>query len=103
MESGGLTNDLKSLYGVVVSPIMEAAFYVDLGARAISAVESMKNAGTWPAMEYTKCSEYNSASPVARSLDLVSAIQVIIEGNLLKSDYELLLCSHPLFQQCGER
>jgi len=75
MESGGLTNDLKSLYGVVVSPIMEAAFYVDLGARAISAVESMKNAGTWPAMEYTKCSEYNSASPVARSLDLVSAIQ----------------------------
>ena len=47
--------DLKLNYGVSVSPIIEAAFYVDLSARAIAAVESMKNNGTWPEMEYTKC------------------------------------------------
>ena len=66
------------MYGVAVTPIMEAAFYVDFGARAIAAVESMKKAGTLPALDYTKCSDFdfNNPSPVARSLDLKSAIQV---------------------------
>ena len=52
--------------------------YVDFGARAIAAVESMKKAGTWPALDYTKCSDFDfdNPSPVARSLDLKSAIQV---------------------------
>ena len=32
--------------------------------------------GSWPAMAYTKCSEYTSDTPTPRSLNLVSAIKV---------------------------
>ena len=32
--------------------------------------------GSWPAMTYTKCSEYTSDTPTPRRLNLVSAIKV---------------------------
>ena len=77
MPEGSQYNDLKSSYGVVVTPGIEAAFYTDLVARAITAVESMKSAGSWPSMEYTKCSDYSGDAPITRSVDLKSALQVL--------------------------
>ena len=38
----GQYNTLISNYGVAATPNIEAAFYTDLGARAITAVEGMK-------------------------------------------------------------
>ena len=38
----GQYNTLISNYGVAATPNIEAAFYTDLGARAITAVEEMK-------------------------------------------------------------
>jgi hypothetical protein len=38
----GQYNSMKSSYGVTAMPGIEAGFYMDLSARAIDAVESMK-------------------------------------------------------------
>ena len=76
MPSGSQYSSLLTSYGVAVKPGIEAAFYVDLGARAISAVEDMKADGSWPDMTYTKCKDYTSETPAPRTLDLVSAMKV---------------------------
>ena len=76
LSSGGQYDSLMTSYGVAVKPGIEAAFYVDLGARAIAAVEDMMADGSWPEMTYTKCKDYTSETPTPRSLDLVSAIKV---------------------------
>ena len=52
-------------YGVTAGPLMDAAFYVELGARAVETVERMKRWGAWPSMEYTTCGDYTK--PVMRS------------------------------------
>ena len=41
-------------YGVAASPSIEAAFYLDLGARAVAAVAGLQAQGAWPQMEYTR-------------------------------------------------
>ena len=41
LPSGGQYDSLMTSYGVAVKPGIEAAFYVDLGARAIAAVDAM--------------------------------------------------------------
>ena len=48
--SPGQLSALLQQYGVAASPSIEAAFYVDLGARAVAAVAQ----GAWPQMEYTR-------------------------------------------------
>ena len=62
-------------HGVTVGPLLDAAFYVDLGARAVETVERMKRWGAWPSMEYTTCGDY-SGQPVLRSLNLLSGLKV---------------------------
>ena len=62
-------------YNVTVEPLMDAAFYVELGARAVETVERMKRWGAWPSIEYTSCRDY-SFQPVLRSLDLLSGLKV---------------------------
>ena len=57
---------------------MDAAFYVDLGARAVETVERMKRWGAWPSMEYTRCRDY-SGQPVLRSLNLLSGLKVQVK------------------------
>ena len=76
IPNGGQYSSLLTTYGVTVKPGIEAAFYVDLGVRAISAVEDMKADGSWPAMTYKKCKDYASETPAPRTLDLVSAMKV---------------------------
>ena len=61
-------------YGVTAGPLMDAAFYVELGARAVETVERMKRWGAWPSMEYTTCGDYTK--PVLRSLNLLSGLKV---------------------------
>ena len=61
-------------YGVTAGPLMDLAFYVELGARAVETVERMKRWGAWPSMEYTTCRDYTK--PVLRSLDLLSGLKV---------------------------
>ena len=61
-------------HGVTVGPLLDAAFYVDLGARAVETVERMKRWGAWPSMEYTSCRDYTK--PVLRSLDLMQGLKV---------------------------
>ena len=69
------TNALSvTSYGVTAGPLMDAAFYVDLGARAVETVERMKRWGAWPSIEYTSCRDYSN--PVLRSLDLLSGLKV---------------------------
>ena len=41
-------------YGVAARPSVEAAFYLDLGARAVAAVAALQAQGAWPQMEYTR-------------------------------------------------
>ena len=72
----GNWNDLQSVYGVAVTPTIEAAFYADLVARSVAAVESMKNSGSWPSMEYIKCSDYSGDIPITRNVDLMTALSV---------------------------
>ena len=72
----GNWNDLQSVYGVAVTPKIEAAFYADLVARAVAAVESMKRSGSWPSMEYTKCGDYSGDIPITRNVDLMTALSV---------------------------
>ena len=67
-------NTLTASYGVTAGPLLDAAFYVDLGARAVETVERMKRWGAWPSMEYTSCGDYTK--PVLRSLDLLSGLKV---------------------------
>ena len=38
----GQFNSMKSSYGITATPGIEAGFYMDLSARSIDAVESMK-------------------------------------------------------------
>ena len=59
-------------------PLIDAAFYVDLGARAVETVERMKRWGAWPSMEYTTCGDY-SGQPVLRSLNLLSGLKVQVK------------------------
>ena len=61
-------------YDVMAGPLLDAAFYVELGARAVETVERMKRWGAWPSMEYTTCRDYTK--PVLRSLDLLSGLKV---------------------------
>ena len=74
-EAEAPLSDLTS-HGVTVGPLMEAAFYVDLGARAVETVERMKRWGAWPSLEYTRCGDY-SGQPVLRSLDLMQGLKVL--------------------------
>ena len=62
--------------------MIEAAFYSDLVARSVAAVESMKNSGSWPNMEYTKCSDYTGDIPITRNIDLKTALSVSSDGEL---------------------
>ena len=70
-----LSNNLAS-YGMTAGPLIDAAFYVDLGARAVETVERMKRWGAWPSLEYTRCGDY-SGQPVLRSLDLMQGLKVL--------------------------
>ena len=70
-------NTLTASYGVTARPLLDAAFYVDLGARAVETVERMKRWGAWPSMEYTTCGDYTK--PVLRSLNLLSGLKVQCE------------------------
>ena len=89
----GQFNPMNWHHGITATPGIEAAFYMDVSARSIDAVESMKKyffrsrvyvitivftlrSGSWPSMTYTKCSEFTSKKPTLRSLNLVSAIKV---------------------------
>ena len=72
----GQYNSIKTIYGVTASPGIEAGFYFDLTVRAVDAVESLKRSGLWPDLTYTKCSEFTGDTPIRRSLNLATAIQV---------------------------
>ena len=62
-------NTLTASYGVTAGPLLDAAFYVDLGARAVETVERMKRWGAWPSMEYSE--------PMLSSLDLMQVLMVM--------------------------
>ena len=68
---------IVSSYGLTGTPGIEAGFYLDLTVKAIDAVESLKKSGSWPNLAYTKCSQYDSDTPIQRRLNLASAIQVL--------------------------
>ena len=59
---------------MTAGPLIDAAFYVDLGARAVETVERMKRWNAWPSMEYTSCGDYTK--PVLRRLDLMQGLKV---------------------------
>ena len=50
----GQLSSVLQQYGVAASPSIEAAFYLDLGARAVAAVAALQAQGAWPQMEYTR-------------------------------------------------
>ena len=81
--SGGY-QQLSNKYGVAMTPHIEAAFYTDLILKTLDGVNNMKSDGSWPQLSYSKCADYTSNEPTERSLDLLSAIEV-----MLKSKYKM--------------
>lgn len=77
-KADGQYLSIVSSYGLTGTPGIEAGFYLDLTVKAIDAVESLKKSGSWPNLAYTKCSQFGSDTPIQRSLNLASAIQVCI-------------------------
>ena len=67
----------KSSYGLTMEPELDAGFYFDLAVRSVMAVDQMMSDGSWPAAyTVTKCGDYTDTAPVARSINLLKALQV---------------------------
>ena len=49
--------------------------YFSVYVTVITVIVDILRSGSWPAMTYTKCSEFTSETPTPRSLNLVSAIK----------------------------
>ena len=72
-----LNNKVSSLrrnLGIEGTPDVDIAFYFDTVHLALKAVSSMKDSGTWPAMEYKKCNEYNQQEPLINNVNLMPAL-----------------------------
>ena len=76
VKGEGQYSSIATSSGLTAKPGIEAGFYVDITLRTIDAVENLKQSGTWPNLEYTKCSQYNTDTPIQRSLNLAAAFQV---------------------------
>jgi len=73
--STGQMRSYKEMYDLDATPEIDAGFYFDLSVMALTAVQNMKTAGTWPEISYTKCSEYTSDVPIERSVDLLTSMK----------------------------
>ena len=74
--SSAKMSSYKGSYGLTAEPEIDAGFYFDLVAKSATAVQNMKDSGSWPEMAYTKCTDFTSSSPIERNLDLLSAFKV---------------------------
>ena len=80
MKPTGVNNkvsDLRRNFGVEGGPDADIAFYFDTLHLALSAVSSMKEAGTWPTIDYKKCTEYNQQEPLVQNVNLLQSMQSI--------------------------
>ena len=66
----------KYTYSLTATPEIDAGFYFDLFIKSLTAVHNMKSGGSWPEMNYTKCSDYTSNVPIDRAIDLASSLKV---------------------------
>ena len=72
-------SDLRRNYGIESRPDIDVAFYYDLFHMGLKAVSSMKEAGTWPELQYEKCND--NTEPITRNLNLLQAIKSVSKYN----------------------
>ena len=76
MESkNNLVNDLRNMYGIESRPDIDVAFYFDTLHMGLKAVSSMKDAGTWPEIQYEKCND--NVDVIPRNLNLLRSLQSV--------------------------
>ena len=84
-------SDLRRNYGIESRPDIDVAFYYDLFHMGLKAVSSMKEAGTWPELQYeTTCKD--NTEPITRNLNLLQAIKSVSKYNSHK-DLKIILLS----------
>ena len=93
----GVVDLLRDEYGVPSTPPIEVAFYVDLGIKAVLAVNKMMSDGSWPSLDYTKCREKSDYNPIMRNLNLVAAMQVKNQFNKNKLISPSLVLQFPQY------
>ena len=78
MPSTAVFQTYKSLYNLDGHghSEMDVGFYFDLAIRSLTTIHNMKEAGSWPNINYTKCSDYSGHVPVERDIDLATNFKV---------------------------
>ena len=74
-SKNNLVNDLRNMYGIESRPDIDVAFYFDTLHMGLKAVSSMKDAGTWPEIEYEKCND--NVDVIPRNLNLLRSLQSV--------------------------
>jgi hypothetical protein len=77
MPTQNKVDDLRRNYGLEGKPDIDVAFYFDTTMMGMKAVSSMKEAGTWPSISYTRCNDYIETDPILRTVDLKTAIKSV--------------------------
>jgi len=65
----------KNSYGLTGQPAIDAGFYFDLAVRGVHGINQVKAGGGLEGYSVTKCSDYTESTPIARNVDLFSAMQ----------------------------
>ena len=74
-SKNNLVTDLRNMYGIESRPDIDVAFYYDTLHMGLKAVSSMKDAGTWPEIQYRKCNDNNNEDIVSRNMNLLQSLQ----------------------------
>ena len=83
-SKNNLVTDLRNMYGIESRPDIDVAFYFDTLHMGLKAVSSMKDAGTWPEIQYGKCNDIVDVIP--RNLNLLRSLQSV--STVLHIDYD---------------
>ena len=93
MESkNNLVNDLRNMYGIESRPDIDVAFYFDTLHMGLKAVSSMKDAGTWPEIQYGKCNDNEDMIP--RNVNLLRSLQSVSIESDPKISFTILTIRH---------
>ena len=80
-ENLGLQNGTLAISDYVTVSLLTYTFLFAISYHRknlfLSAVSSMKDAGTWPTIDYKKCTEYNQQDPLVQNVNLLQSMKSI--------------------------
>ena len=76
-SKNNLVTDLRNMYGIESRPDIDVAFYYDTLHMGLKAVSSMKDAGTWPEIQYGKCNDNSNEDMISRNVNLLQSLQSV--------------------------